>query len=203
MVYEIPLQSGIYRVNFYIGNQFHGADGVGDRIFDIEMEGGLEHVGVDPVALFGHQSGGMLSKTITVNDGVLSIRFLHRKENPLINGIEIITEESSISKSIALLGKTTSAEKVVSENQGLESLEIVPNPVSRGGNLNIHTSLVNSKSGFVEIFDLHGRQLKTTPLHLEQGNQVTGLPIIGLSKGIYIVRFRFGHFRLNRKIIIN
>ncbi|MDC6406903.1 MULTISPECIES: PQQ-dependent sugar dehydrogenase, partial [Maribacter] len=91
MGYTIPLPGGDYVVNVYLGNYYSGADGVGDRIFDILVEGTPAHVDVDPVALFGHLGGGMLSYSVTVSDGFLDVAFVHgASENPLVNAIEVL-----------------------------------------------------------------------------------------------------------------
>lgn len=90
MEYSIPLINDDYLVNLYIGNSFSGTDQVGERIFDIEIEGVVVKDDLDLITEFGHQVGGMLSFPTTVADGTLNIRFLHEVENPIANAIEII-----------------------------------------------------------------------------------------------------------------
>ncbi|NAS12383.1 malectin domain-containing carbohydrate-binding protein [Poritiphilus flavus] len=92
MEFTIPLINGDYTVNLYLGNSYNGTSQVGQRVFDIEIEGSLVENDLDLVSAFGHQSGGMLSYNVSLIDGALNIRFVHGTiENPLINGIEIVS----------------------------------------------------------------------------------------------------------------
>ena len=85
------LVDGTYTVNLFMGNGFSGTSGAGQRVFDVNIEGGpLEVDGLDLSALLGHQVGGMFSYDVEVTDGTLDIEFIHDVENPLINGIEIL-----------------------------------------------------------------------------------------------------------------
>ncbi|MEJ1222370.1 PKD domain-containing protein [Sediminicola sp. 1XM1-17] len=94
MEFVIPLLNGNYEVNIYLGNSFAGTNTVGDRIFDIEIEGTMVRDNLDLISEFGHQAGGMLSFPVSVQDGNLNIRFLHEVENPLVNAIEIRVDNS-------------------------------------------------------------------------------------------------------------
>ncbi len=89
MEYSFPLPNDEYVVNIFAGNSFSGTNQVGDRVFDIMIEGQLLGDDIDLVALFGHESGGMLSYQVQVLDGELNVRFIHGIENPLLNAIEI------------------------------------------------------------------------------------------------------------------
>ena len=95
MEFKVPLQNGTYMVNLYMGNSFDGTSGVGQRVFDIEIEGNLVENDLDLIASFGHKVGGMLSYEIPLTDGELNIKFLHDViENPLVNAIEIVPSSS-------------------------------------------------------------------------------------------------------------
>ena len=91
MEYQIPIANGSYVVNLYLGNTFNGTNQIGERIFDILLEGNIAKTNLDLVATFGHQIAGMLSFPVNVSDNILNIAFAHKTENPLINAIEIIT----------------------------------------------------------------------------------------------------------------
>ena len=77
MEFEVPLTNQDYVVNLFLGNSFAGTSNVGDRVFDIEIEGVIAQSGLDLIDEFGHLSGGMLSFPVTVTDGELNIRLLH------------------------------------------------------------------------------------------------------------------------------
>ncbi|MEX0275483.1 MAG: malectin domain-containing carbohydrate-binding protein, partial [Flavobacteriaceae bacterium] len=93
MEYVIPVPNDDYLVNIYVGNSYSFTDEVGDRVFDIALEGNIVKDNLDLIAEFGHQVGGMLSFPVTVSDGALNIQFLHEIENPIANAIEILEAE--------------------------------------------------------------------------------------------------------------
>ena len=96
MEFGIPLVNGQYTVNIYAANSFDSTSAVGQRVFDIQIEGVVVEANLDLVARFGHLVGGMLSYDIDVTDGQLNIAFLHGlAENPLVNAIEILGEGPS------------------------------------------------------------------------------------------------------------
>lgn len=93
MLWEFPVASGTYTVNLFFAEIFNGIDAAGERVFDVSLEGGVPAAfdDIDPFADFGAGGAFMLSDTVSVTDGSLSIEFLHGVENPAIKGIEIIT----------------------------------------------------------------------------------------------------------------
>jgi len=95
MEFVVPVVNGDFVVNLYVGNSFEFADQIGDRIFDINIEGVLVEDNLDLIAQFGHEVGGMLSYPITVTDGEVNILFIHDVENPIINAIEILSVDNS------------------------------------------------------------------------------------------------------------
>ncbi len=92
MEFEIPLPNDSYEVNLYVGNSYFGTDQIGERVFDILLEGTIVKDDLDAVAEFGHRAGGMLSFPVTIKDGSLNISFAHEpgKDNPIINAIEVL-----------------------------------------------------------------------------------------------------------------
>lgn len=89
--FDVP-QDGLYEVRLYMGNGFSGANDPGERVFDVSVEGNVpsEFNNIDPSSLFGHQIGGVISSTVSVDDGTLDLEFLHGVQNPQVNGIEIV-----------------------------------------------------------------------------------------------------------------
>ncbi|WP_420593136.1 malectin domain-containing carbohydrate-binding protein [Robiginitalea biformata] len=91
MQFDIDLPSGqTYLVRLYLGNGYGGTSAVGERVFDISIEGNLVQDNLDLVQTFGHQVGGMLEYQVSLTDGTLNILFEHVTENPTVNGIEIL-----------------------------------------------------------------------------------------------------------------
>ena len=89
MEYTFALGDGDYVVNVYMGNAFAGTSQIGQRVFDILLEGNVVRNNLDLIAEFGHEAAGMLSFPVTVSDGALNLGFGHEVENPLLNAIEI------------------------------------------------------------------------------------------------------------------
>ncbi len=94
MVFTVPVANGDYVVNIFMGNSFSGTSMVGERVFDLDIEGNTVDTNIDLADRFGHQSGGMLSYPVNVTDGEMTITFLHGLiENPLVDAIEIYAED--------------------------------------------------------------------------------------------------------------
>jgi len=91
MQWDFPAPVGHQlEVRLYLANGCDCTENVGDRVFNINIEGGpVELSNYDIVADVGDQVGTMKAYTIT-SDGNVDIDFSHVVENPLINGIEII-----------------------------------------------------------------------------------------------------------------
>ena len=85
------LEDGLYEVTVFLGNGFSGASQIGQRVFDITLEGEVPPVfnNIDPVLLFGNNTGGALTAFVEVSDGVLDVEFIHGVENPNPFAIEI------------------------------------------------------------------------------------------------------------------
>jgi len=93
LTYSFPVANGPIEVRLYVGDGFQGTSNPGDRIFSVQIEDSIPAFleNIDLTARFGHQVGGMISYEVEVLDQALDIVFLHeQKENPLINGIEIL-----------------------------------------------------------------------------------------------------------------
>ena len=84
------LEAGQYAVRLFLGDGYAGTSNVGDRLFDISVEGQAVAYGFDAVARFGAGVGGMLEWVGEISDGAVDIAFGREVENPQINGVEIV-----------------------------------------------------------------------------------------------------------------
>ncbi|HZN77041.1 MAG TPA: malectin domain-containing carbohydrate-binding protein [Micromonosporaceae bacterium] len=90
MQWDLPVPAGTsVSVRLYFANQCTCTQNVGQRRFNVSIDGTTVLSNFDIVAAVGHNVGTMRSFTVT-SDGVVDIDFGHIVENPLINGIEII-----------------------------------------------------------------------------------------------------------------
>ncbi|MBV9292037.1 MAG: PKD domain-containing protein, partial [Frankiales bacterium] len=76
-------------VRLYLANRCSCTSGVGQRVFDVAVNGTTFLNHYDIVQTAGDQTGHMESTTVT-SDGEVTVDFTHETENPLINGIEIV-----------------------------------------------------------------------------------------------------------------
>jgi hypothetical protein len=92
LVYDFDVADGQYVVNLYFANTYPGSASVGDRIFDIYVEGLLVYDDFDQVAVGGGSGAASVrSAVVSVTDGNgLQIEFGHVTENPAIKAIEIL-----------------------------------------------------------------------------------------------------------------
>ena len=102
-----PLPAGQYAVRVFLGDGYGRTAQVGDRVFDITVEGQTLAEDFDAVARWGHGVGGMLEWTGTVSDGAVDIGFAHEVNNPQVNGVEIVrlgTAPASKAPVVSVLG---------------------------------------------------------------------------------------------------
>ena len=91
MAWNFPVPAGTdVQVRLYFINQYSGTSQVGQRVFNVTIDGSAALTNFDIVAdAGGDQIGEMKSFDIT-SDGNIDIDFGHVVENPLINAIEIV-----------------------------------------------------------------------------------------------------------------
>ncbi len=88
--YAFDLPDGQYRVNLYFADIYSGTAGVGQRVFDVLVEGDLVLDDLDIFSEVGHDAALIKTATVTVVDGQMNIEFQHGVENPKIAAIEIL-----------------------------------------------------------------------------------------------------------------
>lgn len=95
--WSFPVTPGIpIEVRMYFANRYTGTSGVGQRVFDVELDGTKVIDHYDIVADTGDQTGTMKAYDITSPaGGQVTIQLDHQTENPLINGIEIVRTDQS------------------------------------------------------------------------------------------------------------
>ncbi|WP_437371980.1 malectin domain-containing carbohydrate-binding protein, partial [Maribacter litoralis] len=92
--YSFPVNvEGNYEVRLYMANGWDGTSDVGERIFDVSIEGIYYQKlkNIDLSGTYGHKTGVVISHILNVIDGSIDISFENvGPENPLLNGIEIL-----------------------------------------------------------------------------------------------------------------
>jgi hypothetical protein len=88
------LPNGKYKVNLYFAETYDGITGPGDRVFSFNVQG-REFKDFDVWKAAGAaQKPVEITADATVTDGQLLIKFTANVENPQINGIEIIPDNT-------------------------------------------------------------------------------------------------------------
>jgi hypothetical protein len=96
LAYRFEVSNGAYLVNLYFANTFSGTDQVGERVFDIVIEGAAVYGGFDQVAAAGGSGVALVrSAIVSVADGALDITFADRVENPAVKAIEVLAGPGS------------------------------------------------------------------------------------------------------------
>ena len=166
MQFNIPLPNGDYIVNLFMGNSFEGTSQIGQRVFDISLEGILQVDNLDLVSAFGHLQGGMISIPVSLADGEINILFEHVVENPLINAIEIVTRDGLIYNGLTWIpnapDETTvldnalimSGEYTVSSDIEVHNLSVLSGAsliVEAGNAMTTNGDINVSGDGFIEL----------------------------------------------------
>jgi PKD repeat protein len=97
MQWSFPVTPGLpIEVRLYFANNYSGTSQVGQRVFDVSLDGSTMLNHYDIVADAGNQTGTMKPFDITSPaSGQVTIGLTHETENPLINGIEIVRTDQS------------------------------------------------------------------------------------------------------------
>ena len=91
MIWNFPVPSGTsVKVRLYFANSCTCTQSVGQRRFNVSIDGQAVLSNFDIVQAAGNRIGTMREFTRT-SDGSVDISFGHVTENPLVNGIEIVT----------------------------------------------------------------------------------------------------------------
>ncbi|HEX3908698.1 MAG TPA: PKD domain-containing protein [Mycobacteriales bacterium] len=92
MHFGFPVPAGEkVEVRLYLANRCSCTSAVGQRVFDVNIDGQTFLNHFDMVAAAGDQTGMMESDTVT-SDGEVDIDFAHETENPAVDGIEIVKD---------------------------------------------------------------------------------------------------------------
>lgn len=89
--FPIPAGSTV-TLRLYFANRYPGTSGVGQRVFDVAVNGTMVLPSYDIVADAGDQTGTMKAfpNLIAAADGAIHVDLTNQVENALINGIEIV-----------------------------------------------------------------------------------------------------------------
>ncbi|WP_432476747.1 malectin domain-containing carbohydrate-binding protein [Nocardioides sp. GXQ0305] len=91
MEWNFPVDPGLpLQVRLYFANGYSGTSQVGQRVFDVAVDGTTVLDNYDIVADAGAHSRGTMRAFDITSDGNVDIDFSHVVENPLVSAIEIV-----------------------------------------------------------------------------------------------------------------
>jgi len=98
MDWKFPVAAGVpVQVRLYLSNRCSCTAGVGQRVFNVSVNGQPWLYHEDAIADVGDQTGEMKSITLTVpSTGLVDIQFTHVTQNPNLNGIEIVNTSGPV-----------------------------------------------------------------------------------------------------------
>jgi hypothetical protein len=88
--YSLPVPNGQYRVRLHFAELWSGASQVGQRVFNVAIEGTVVLPSYDIVRDVGFLNAAVKEFLVTCVDGALTIDFQHLVENPAVAAIEVL-----------------------------------------------------------------------------------------------------------------
>ncbi len=88
--YALPAANGLWDVRLHFAETYAGITGPGQRVFDVDVEG-IVLANLDVFREAGGRNIALMKTvSVTVSDGEITVGFSPRKDNAMINGIELI-----------------------------------------------------------------------------------------------------------------
>ncbi|MEU8259784.1 malectin domain-containing carbohydrate-binding protein [Micromonospora sp. NPDC048999] len=91
MRWSFPVPAGTQvQVRLYLANRYAGTATAGKRQFNVSVDGVLKLSKFDPVAAIGATNRGTMRAFAVTSNGTVIIDFGHVRENPVVQGVEIV-----------------------------------------------------------------------------------------------------------------
>lgn len=121
MQWEFPVEAGSsVEVRLYFAESAAAVNGVGQRVFDVFVEGQLID-DVDPFGEAGFDVGFVRSAVVQVDDGVLDVDFVRDQQDPSIRAIEVRVPGTLVA-SRTLLSVSAGGSQQLYLNAGVEHM---------------------------------------------------------------------------------
>jgi YVTN family beta-propeller protein len=92
MAYSFNVPNGTYTVKLHFAENYDPLFAVGQRVFDVNINGALAFDNIDVFAAVGAHTALIKTATATVTNGTLTITFVHQVEDPFVDAIEILSQ---------------------------------------------------------------------------------------------------------------
>ncbi|RMG18003.1 MAG: T9SS C-terminal target domain-containing protein [Bacteroidetes bacterium] len=195
--YDIPLRNGKYIVYLHFAETYWGAFGggccgnLGQRVFNVEVEGTPELVGFDILEHVGPMTALVQQVPVSIADGSLHLKFKALQDRPAIKAIEILTPADSAT-SISMIQNPNNPfvdpiyEFGTEPTPGDGNMLIYPNPVPD----DMTILLENRMEGLLEVFvyDSFGKRYKEFTIDKKERYATFTLPVDDLIPGYYAIQ---------------
>src|SRR5450631_4186875 len=98
--YTFAVPNGSYTANLYFAETCPYI-AAGTRVFDVQLQGATVFSALDIAKIAGMNHALIESATVSVNSKQLTIRFVHRHQNPIISAIEIVPATTATTPAIS------------------------------------------------------------------------------------------------------
>lgn len=193
--YSIPVPDGIYTVETYHKETYFGfngrKEGIGQRVFDILIEGQMVKASLDMFAEFQNKELKLEFKSIKVTDGQLNIDLNAIANNAIISGIGIMDETGKV----LLINENLRGFREM-ETQELEFEEpqqnknnvapiLYPNPAKEFTNLSIQSE---QELQILYIHNMGGQLIKALdPSQYTTAPGIITIPTSDIKDGLYLI----------------
>jgi hypothetical protein len=193
--YAIPLPDGIYTIETYHKETFFGLNGrtetVGQRVFDIAIEGQIVKAGLDMFAEYSNKEVKLIFKDIKVTGGQLNIDLNAHVNNAIISGIGIVDESGkNLLDGSNLRGYREMEQKerdgeVVKPMSSQTKAILYPNPAKDVTNLSVQSE---NEPKALYIHNMGGQLIKVIDpaRHITSPGIIT-IPTSDVKDGLYLI----------------
>ncbi|MBK7366568.1 MAG: hypothetical protein IPJ04_01345 [Candidatus Eisenbacteria bacterium] len=89
MTWNFPVAPGRHRLRLFFAETHSAITSAGQRVFDIEVEGRIVLANFDIFAGVGANRALVKTFDVDVPDSLLTVKFMHRVENPTVRALEV------------------------------------------------------------------------------------------------------------------
>ena len=99
-------------------------------------------------------------------------------------------------------GESIAIPSGIDENEDIQFINIYPNPVSSGSELNFHLKATKPFSSVAQIFDINGKVVQAVEINVHHGDNFLPMDVSGLSSGIYTLNVNSDQGNHSEKFVI-
>ncbi|MBD1365551.1 T9SS type A sorting domain-containing protein [Mucilaginibacter sp. ZT4R22] len=197
--YAIPISNGNYLVRMHFVENYWTTPGA--RVFSIFMEDKQSLSNFDIYNEVGYRQALVKDFKVTVNDGVLSVKFVPTANRVAIAGLEIFKINTTQAASTMAVVKPT----LIEEIKPVANLTVYPNPNS-GAYFSINAqNLTGNEKAVINVINSWGRLVQTQQVVIDEQGMLKVQVTLGktLERGVYIIQVASQSKTLFSKLLVD